>query len=96
MLGSIGGCDEYSSLGIFGAFQLDHLMMYHLASLKVQCLVLLILPNLEKSSVLHKVYGLVNMSDVLKVSLYVPCLDLLEAVMNIVHLEYLGLSSWII
>ena len=68
------------------AFQLEQLMMYHLASLKHQCLVLLILPNLEKSLVVKKMYDLVNMSDVLKVSLYVPCLDLLKAVMNIVHL----------
>ena len=71
-------------------FQLEHLMLYHLASLKCQCLVLLILPKLEKSLVVKKVYDLVNMSDVLKVSLYVPCLDLLKAVMNIVHLVYLN------
>ena len=69
-------------------FQLEHLMMYHLASLKHQCLVLLILPDLENSLVVKKVYGLVHMSE-LKVSLYVPCLDLLKAVMNIVYLEYL-------
>ena len=72
------------------AFQLEYLMMYHLASLKVQCLVLLILPKLDKSLVVKKVYDLVNMSDVLKVSLYVPCLDLLKAVMNTVHLVYLN------
>ena len=38
----------------------------------------------------QKVYDWENMSDVLKVSLYVPCLDLLKAVMNIVHLVYLN------
>ena len=58
-------------------FQLEHLMVQHSALLTTQCLVLLILANLEYNLVVSKVHHLVYLSDMLKGSLKVICLVLL-------------------
>ena len=72
------------------AFLLEHLMMQHLASLTVQCLVFLLLPNLEKNLAVRKVYHLVYLSELMKASQRVPCLVQLKALLKAVHLAYLS------
>ena len=62
--------------------------MQHLASLKVQCLVFLIHPNLENNLVLRKVH-LEYLSELLKASLKTPCLALMKEVLNATHLAHL-------
>ena len=66
-------------------FQLEHLMVQHLALLTTQCLVLLILANLKYNLVVTKVYHLVFLIELLKAYLKIPCLALMMAVMNTTH-----------
>ena len=65
-------------------------MVQHLASLTVQCLVLLILPNLGKKKVATKVDNLSCLSGLLKRHLKVLGLTLLKGVMNAVHSAYMN------
>ena len=67
-------------------FQLEHLMVQHSALLTTQCLVLLILANLEYNLVVSKVQYLVFLIELLKAYLKIPCLALMKAVMNTTHL----------
>ena len=57
-------------------------MMLHLAYLKIQCLVLLIIPNLYNKLVIRKVHHFVYLSKVLKAKLKVTYLTLMYAMMN--------------
>ena len=78
-------------------------MVLYLTRLKVQCLVLLNIPNLEKILVIKKVYDLVYLSGLLKISLKVSCIAVFKALYNIIHLLYMkkirsrkgGLFAWI-
>ena len=65
-------------------------MVQHLASLTVQCLVLLILPNLGKKKVATKVDHLLCLSGLLKTHLKVLGSTLLKGVMNAVRSAYMN------
>ena len=61
-----------------------------MASLIVQCWVLLILPNLAENLVVSKLHHLVYLSELLKAYLKIPCLALMKAVMNTMHLAHMN------
>ena len=71
-------------------FQLEHLMVQHSALLTTQCLVLLILANLEYDLVVSKVHYLVFLIDLEKAYLKIPCLALMKAVINTTHLALMS------
>ena len=64
--------------------------MQHLASLTVQCLVFLILLNLENNLVLWKGHYLVYLRELLKAYLNLSILVLMKAVVNTMHLAELN------
>ena len=70
--------------------QLEHLMVQHLALLTTQCLVLLIIENLEYNLVVSKVHYLVFLIEQLKAYLKIPCLVIMKAVMNTTHFELMN------
>ena len=71
-------------------FQLEHLMVQHSALLTTQCLVLLIIANLEYNLVISKVDHLVFLIELLKAYLKIPCLALMKAAMNTTHLALMN------
>ena len=68
-------------------FQLEHTMMKDWALLTTQCLVLLILANLEYNLVISKVNHLVFLIEMLKAYLKIPCLALKMVVFNTTYFE---------
>ena len=72
-------------IGTHKPFQLEHMIMNYLDSLTVKLLVLLIILNLENYLVVRKVYHLVYLSGMLKLSLMELCLVLLKSVLNESH-----------
>ena len=64
-------------------------MVLYLAQLKVQCLVIPNVTNLEKSLVVNKFYCLVYLSGLFKESFKVPCLAILKDLYDIIHLLYM-------